>query len=595
MKTKLLIVLLGTAFSCYVQRSDAQANTSLSNLVANNGVNQHLLPSANNTRDLGSAAKGWRYLYLSGRIYINGTLTMHATGSGSLFNGGSAGNTTLTGINSTGVGRFALNNLTSGNNNTAIGYASLYGNTSGYSNTACGAYALYDNTTGYQNTANGYTSMYSNSTGFYNTASGYRSLYSNNTGYRNTASGHQALYSNVSGDENTALGASSLEWNTTGYSNTATGNFSMHDNTTGHENTASGDVALNRNTSGSLNTANGYYALYYNTTGSYNSGYGCYAGYSTTTGLYNTAVGYQALSLNTIGSHNTAIGYDADVSANNLSNATAIGNNAVVNASNKVRVGDAAVTSIGGQVGWTNFSDGRYKKNIQENVAGLAFINMLRPVTYTVNTEGLNEYFRKGRKQNPDNADNKPDTVKAKALENAGKIVYTGLIAQEVEAAGKKLGFEFSGVDKPQTPDGLYGLRYDNFVAPLVKAVQELSRQNEELQTQINEMKTVMAGIKRGSAVSANEAAFMKGSLEQNVPNPFTKTTTIGYSLPQKFTSAEIVITDQNGKTLQRRAVTGIGKGNLAIDETALAAGAYNYSLFLDGKLISSKRMILTK
>jgi hypothetical protein len=29
---------------------------------------------------------------------------------------------------------------------------------------------------------------------------------------------------------------------------------------------------------------------------------------------------------------------------------------------------------------------------------------------------------------------------------------------------------EFSGIDKPWSKDGIYALRYDNFVIPLVKA-----------------------------------------------------------------------------------------------------------------------------
>lgn len=41
----------------------------------------------------------------------------------------------------------------------------------------------------------------------------------------------------------------------------------------------------------------------------------------------------------------------------------------------------------------------------------------------------------------------------------------------------QKLGFEFSGVDVPKEINGLYGLRYAEFVVPLVKAVQELNLQ----------------------------------------------------------------------------------------------------------------------
>ena len=72
-----------------------------------------------------------------------------------------------------------------------------------------------------------------------------------------------------------------------------------------------------------------------------------------------------------------------------------LGNGATVNASNKVRIGNTAVKSIGGQVGWTAFSDGRYKKDIKENVPGLVFINSLRPITYKVNVKGLDEYYQK--------------------------------------------------------------------------------------------------------------------------------------------------------------------------------------------------------
>src|SRR3954468_24495464 len=105
------------------------------------------------------------------------------------------------------------------------------------------------------------------------------------------------------------------------------------------------------------------------------------------------------------------------------------------------------------------FSDGRYKKDVKENVLGLVFINSLRPITYTVNVPGLNEYYNKGRKEGFDNqiADNKNAAINAemkKAEDAASKIVHTGFVAQEVEEAATKLNFEFSGVDKPQSKEG---------------------------------------------------------------------------------------------------------------------------------------------
>jgi hypothetical protein len=44
----------------------------------------------------------------------------------------------------------------------------------------------------------------------------------------------------------------------------------------------------------------------------------------------------------------------------------ALGYAATVNASNKVVVGNSSVTVIGGQVGWSILSDGRFKSNIKE-------------------------------------------------------------------------------------------------------------------------------------------------------------------------------------------------------------------------------------
>jgi hypothetical protein len=409
------------------------------------------------------------------------------------------------------------------------------------------------------------------------------------TGKFNTASGQYALYSYTSGDRNTANGAEALYSNTTGYDNNATGYNALFSNTTGD-----------------LNTANGYKALYYNSTGCCNTAIGYYSLYSNTTGYANTAIGYGPLYSNTIGGYNTALGSYADVSTGNLTNATAIGYAAIVNASNKVRIGNTSVTSIGGQVGWSIFSDARYKKDIKENVLGLAFINSLRPITYTVNVQGLNEYFNKGRKQLSDNEDEVANAEMKKAEEAAAKIVYNGFIAQEVEEAAKQLNFEFSGIDKPQSKDGLYALRYDNFIVPLVKAVQELSQMSEglraendekdvrinNLQKQIDELKAI---VLRGNPQTGTNTKITNASLAQNIPNPFTNATTIKYTLPSKFTSAQIIITDKNGKQLKQLNISGSASGSLRVDASTLSSGTYAYSLVIDGKIISTKQMVVVK
>jgi hypothetical protein len=444
--------------------------------------------------------------------------------------------------------------------NTNYGTNALANNTNSSAyNSAFGYYSLFNNTDGYYNTANGAQALYYNTTGNFNTANGVNALFHNNSDY-NTANGWQALFNNITGSNNTANGVNTLLFSSTGSNNTANGVNALYHN------------------NGSNNTANGVNALFSNTSGSANS-----------------AMGYSALTHNIGGTYNSAFGWSADVTSSNLTNATAIGNGARVDASNKVRIGNTAVKSIGGQVGWTTFSDGRYKRDIKENVPGLAFINILHPITYTVNVKGLDEYYNKGAKQPEESIDEKAKALIDKASEDAGKIVHTGFVAQEVEAAAKKLNYDFGGVDKPQNTDGLYGLRYEEFIMPLVKAVQELSAKNEDLQKQIDELKGVKTtGIQStASAQSATKLMLTSTSLGQNQPNPFTGATTIRYNLPAGFRAAQLVITDNNGKTIKQVQLNTAGNGTVNIDASTLSSGTYNYTLVVDGKVMENKKMIV--
>ena len=128
------------------------------------------------------------------------------------------------------------------------------------------------------------------------------------------------------------------------------------------------------------------------------------------------------------------------------------------------------MTSIGGQVAWTTISDQRVKENIRQDVKGLDFILKLKPLTYTYSIEKSNQI------QKSTIADEWP------SKHNIEKIRFSGFLAQEVEKTAKEVGYDFSGVDKPEDADGLWGLRYSDFTVPLVKSVQELHAQNKQLQ-----------------------------------------------------------------------------------------------------------------
>ena len=199
-------------------------------------------------------------------------------------------------------------NYPNGTNNVGLGDGAFAGSLSGDSNVAIGYQSHYSLTSGNANTSVGRGSGFAITTGTSNVAVGYTALSSNTTASSNTAVGYQAGYNNTTGTENIAVGVSSLYTNTTGNYNTVAGSYSMRFNTTGSDNSAFGQGALYANTSGNYSVAVGRQSLFSNTTASYNTAVGYQAGYATTTGLYNTYLGYKAGITNTTSNSNTFVG-----------------------------------------------------------------------------------------------------------------------------------------------------------------------------------------------------------------------------------------------------------------------------------------------
>ncbi|MCB2219850.1 MAG: tail fiber domain-containing protein [Bacteroidetes bacterium] len=365
------------------------------------------------------------------------------------------------------IGRKAGGQFPDGDN-IAIGDSALFNNGIGASSSVDAQY----------NTAVGNKSLFSNEIGFFNTAIGTNALFSNTTGALNTAIGTYALFANTSSDNNTAIGSGALSENSSGEGNTALGVNTLGENNSGYFNTAIGLASLNFNTTGSSNVAVGVEAGHTNTTGSNNTAIGYQSLFSNDNGLRNTAVGMVAGSSNISGFYNTIVGAYANTNAGNFSNSAAIGDAALITAGSQIRLGDAGVNSIGGYANWTNISDKRFKTNVKKDVPGLEFIQLLEPVTYNLNVTAINEFL------GIDNSE------KAEVLAESGKenMKMTGFLAQEVEDAARSVNYEFSGVDAPKNDKDTYGLRYAEFVVPLVKAVQELAEENRLLKERIEKL-----------------------------------------------------------------------------------------------------------
>jgi hypothetical protein len=343
------------------------------------------------------------------------------------------------------------------------------------------------------NTAFGINSLQVN-TGYNNTAIGTDSLKTNLGGYDNTALGVNSLANNISGYQNTALGVATLNSNTTGYANSTNGYATLYNNTIGHSNTANGFAALNRNTTGYQNTANGRDALYNNIGGTSNTANGYAALYINTTGFGNTANGAYALYNNIGGTGNTAIGYDALNSTTGYSNVVGLGNGAQVTGDFEIQLGTASNTTyVYGTV--QNRSDLRDKTEVRDTVLGLDFISKLRPVDYKwdmredYKTEMPSPLSEEATEEEKDAhkivMDEWLESVKLDNLTHDGTHTrnryHHGLIAQEVQ----DLGIDFGGFQDHKINGGqdVLSIGYDELIAPMIKAIQELKAEIELLKS----------------------------------------------------------------------------------------------------------------
>ena len=570
------------------QKTSAQANVHLSNLDAPTQIKVALIPDKDNKRNLGTITKGWKDLYMRGIIWREGyTWLAGVYYSGNTFVGQSAGYGLInsgegTNENNTFVGGNAGFTNTTGTYNTFIGSGAGYSNTTGGGNAFLGQGTGSDNTTGSNNTFLGIQAGSRNISGRNNVLIGEVAGGFNKTGNSNVYVGNLSGYLGGAGSYNTFVGDSAGMTNTSSY-NTMIGNKSGTNTTSGTGNTFLGSQSAINNTTGSYNTSIGYFALDDNDAA---------AG--------NTALGYSTGTLYTNGSYNTFAGYDADASVAGVTNSIALGNTSRVTASNQVRVGNSSITSIGGYQDWSNISDGRFKKNIKDNVPGLNFINKLKPVTYNLDVSGIENKLSPVKKNNNDAV----NATIQKDIAAKEKVLQTGFVAQDVERAAKELGYDFSGVDAPKNSNDLYGLRYAEFVVPLVKAVQELSKMNEEKdavilqqQQQISDIIGRLEALEKQSGVSkpANSSAAGIAFMAQNVPNPFNNSTVISYTLPKAPGSVKMNIMDAQGKTVKTITLSNDKSGKVTINSNELVSGNYFYELIVDGKKYGNKQMTVIK
>jgi len=206
---------------------------------------------------------------------------------------------------------------------------------------------------------------------------------------------------------------------------------------------------------------------------------------------YKTALGYQALKFNQAGD---SVGY---------ANTTGVGYDSRVSGADQVQLGNSSTTTYAyGAV--QDRSDERDKADITDISYGLDFVNLLRPVTFKWDMR--DDYFDEVETTPVLDSDGEPlldenenpimNTELVPVTKDGSRKrtrEHAGIIAQELKTAMDTLGIDFGGYQNHAINGGtdVLTVGYTELIAPMLKAIQELSTKCDSLQAEIDTLKGV--------------------------------------------------------------------------------------------------------
>jgi len=257
-------------------------------------------------------------------------------------------------------------------------------------------------------------------------------------------------------------------------------------------------------------------------------------------------------------------------------------------------------TTVFATNGTINTSDAREKKNVKKIGYGLETLMKLKPVSY----EWIDDVSNMG--------------------------IKLGFLAQDLLEVVPEVVVTEEAVENRETGAVTYqeaermGVFYDDLIPVLTKAIQEqqgtieevvaenaeLKKENDDLRSDVEDLKEAMERFEQNlqtCCFNAENGAEMNGGagsnngvqgaeLGQNIPNPFSESTLIRYYLPTGTNSAIIRITDMEGSPVKDLQLGNQhGPNQVEFQTNSLASGMYLYSLFVDGKFVDTKKMIIAR
>jgi hypothetical protein len=484
------------------------------------------------------------------------------------------------------------------NENLFVGNKSGMLNKAGYSNTFLGWDTGMKNGDGYENTFAGWTSGRSNATGSRNTFFGAAAGSSNTMGSSNAFVGRNAGFHNIAGSSNTFLGEAAGFNNELGGSNTFVGKNAGSRNRNGMRNTLLGNGADLGFTWDSLDLAIaiGYGANVDCSRCAVIGGTGTEAvkvGIGTTApaGLMHLrdpsgdarmlidGFDFSGVSFYNNTVYKAGIGYTSRPNENWFFVYEA-GTASIVSRNGNVGIGTtspAGKLDVMGNIYQNHaliHSDERFKKNIRPLHSALEKIRKLQGVSYEFRTKDFaNKSFSSGRQ--------------------------LGLIAQELETILPELVHT--------RPDGYKAVNYDGLIPVLIEGIKEQQKEMEQLtevvnqqQEQIAELQSMVRQLITGDPQQPATNSLMytlkpPARLDQNQPNPSRQNTSIKYFVPDGVGKAQVLITAVGGERLDTLEIAAPGEGEMLIQTGSYPAGTYYYSLIIDGQVVDTRIMVLSR
>jgi len=229
------------------------------------------------------------------------------------------------------------------------------------------------------------------------------------------------------------------------------------------------------------------------------------------------------------------------------------------------------VASVSGGV--TTFSDDRLKKNVSGFNYGLEEVLRINPVYYSYTGEAG----------------------------TSTKRPFVGVIAQELqkiapELVSDRLVNQYDADGNMTSSESYLTVHDTELKFMLVNAIQDQQKLIEEQNAKLAELEGMIGasegGLNRTSVVLSN---YDLAELEQNTPNPFNGFTNVKYVVPTDANDASMKIFGSNGQLLKTVQIDHVGEGELSIDAQDLSSGTYSYQLIVDGRVIESMKMVVTK